>query len=167
MIGPRVLGARVLDLFAGSGALGLEALSRGGERAVLVDRDPVAVRFMGINAAACGVEKRVRILRADVAAAMRRLEEEGETFHLVFMDPPYGTDEVAGTLVRLGGLVLAGGMVAAEHGCRDAVPGEAEGWDRIRFRRYGDTAVSIFVPSAGDGRHRKNDPDSDPGSGSV
>lgn len=133
--------ARVLDLFAGSGALGLEALSRGAAEATFVEKAGAALGTIRKNAAALGVESRCTILRAD---ALRWLERDVESrFDLVFADPPYALAD----LPRLPDLVrphlALGGLLVLEHG------GDADFEnhpDHETSRTYGQTVVSLFRP---------------------
>ena len=99
---PWLPGARVLDLFAGAGGVGLEALSRGAAHATLVERDARAVGALRANVATLGVETAARVIRDDVARALAALARAGERFDVVFLDPPYDTDDVATTLTALG-----------------------------------------------------------------
>ena len=134
-------GGRVLDLYAGSGALALEALSRGCAAATCVESDPRAADAIRRNAAACGFAGRVEVRCEPVEAALARLQPA--TFALAFLDPPYaeGPDAVLG---RVGALVVPGGTVVAEHDARRP-PAERDGplvlADR---RRYGTTGISIY-----------------------
>ena len=114
---PWLPGARVLDLFAGAGGVGLEALSRGAAHATLVERDARAVAALRANVATLGVEKAARVVRDEVARALSALARAGERFDVVFLDPPYDIDDVATTLDALGGadLLAAGGVVVAQH----------------------------------------------------
>jgi 16S rRNA (guanine(966)-N(2))-methyltransferase RsmD len=147
IIGPAVAGARVLDLFAGTGALGLEALSRGAEEAVFVDQSVKAVRLIRSNAELCGVLGRVSIVHEPINQALRRLGGRGKTFDLVFMDPPYGKGFVQKTLSDLAGVARDETLVVAEQGARDLLPPplEEQDWLRVQERKYGDTVVSFFV----------------------
>lgn len=144
-------GASVLDLFAGSGALALEALSRGAARALLIEKDPSVARIIRRNIAACGLEDRARLLRGEGLAWLRRLERRGERFDLVFLDPPYASPLARGALRILGqsSLLEEGGTVVLEHP-PDRAPGED--LERLRLRRtasYGDTCLSYLeVPGA-------------------
>jgi len=141
-------GARVLDLYCGSGALGLEAISRGAALAVLVDRAALAIRMARENARILAFEDRVRVVQADVLAALPRLEGP---FHWIFLDPPYAAGaagELDRVLAALGdaraALLGPGGLVVAEHDRRRA-PLERQGvLARMDLRRWGDTAVSFF-----------------------
>jgi 16S rRNA (guanine966-N2)-methyltransferase len=147
IIGPAVLAARVLDLFAGTGALGLEALSRGASEAVFVDQSVNAVRLIRSNVELCGVQGRVSIIHESINQALCRLGDRGEAFDLIFMDPPYGEGLVQKTLSGLGGVARRGTLVVAEHGVRDLLPrsSEEQEWLMGKERKYGDTVVSFFV----------------------
>ena len=147
ILGPAVVGVRVLDLFAGTGALGLEALSRGALQAVFVDQSGQAVRLIRSNIELCGVQDRVRMVHAPVDQALRRLAGRGEMLDLVFMDPPYGEGLVQKMLAGLRDVVPNGALVVAEHGATDlsSLPLVEPEWSRIEERKYGDTAVTFFV----------------------
>jgi 16S rRNA (guanine966-N2)-methyltransferase len=141
-------GGAVLDLYAGSGAMGLEALSRGADGAVLVDRDREAVRCCRANATALGFSARVEVLPVDVAAAVERLAARGRRFDLVFVDPPYaeGPEEALARLAAAG-IVAPGGRVVAEHDRRRPPPDRAGLLSRTDRRTFGDTAVSFYEPT--------------------
>ena len=139
-------GARVLDLFAGAGGVGLEALSRGAAHATLVERDARAVAALATNVRALGVEDRTRVLRADVGRALGRLAVEGLRFDVVFLDPPYDGDLAEETLAALGrGAVTApGARVVAQHFTKRA-PAPAYGaLAAFRTRRFGETTLTFF-----------------------
>ncbi len=141
ILGQFFAGGEVLDLYAGTGALALEALSRGCARALCVERDRSAAEILRRNAAACGFAERVEVRAGPVEALLERLPHGG--FSLVFVDPPYaaGPGEALG---RLGPLVAPGGRVVAEHDARRA-PGERyPGLVLEDRRRYGSTGISIY-----------------------
>jgi len=142
----RLPGARFLDLFAGAGGVGLEALSRGAARAVFVERDAAAVAALRRNIGALGVEDRTRVLRVDIARALPVLGDDGERFEMVFLDPPYGADLVEATLARLGagGLTVAGALVVAQHFTKQPPPGETGALTAFRTRRFGETTLTFF-----------------------
>jgi len=148
---PRLPGARVLDLFAGTGALGIEALSRGGARAVFVERDPRAVAAIRRNLAAAHLDGQSEVRRGTVPGALDALEREGAAFDLIVLDPPYGQDLPARTLRRLAAspLLAADGIIAAEGHWRDD-PGDIPGLTRIRDARYGETGLWFYAREGGE-----------------
>jgi 16S rRNA (guanine966-N2)-methyltransferase len=152
ILGPPPEAARALDLYAGAGSLGLEALSRGVDQAVFVDRAGDAARAVRDNLATLGWEARGRVMVADVQAALARLAAAGERFDWVFVDPPYASDEAPRALDALGGArasVLGDApVVVVEHDRRRA-PADVHGvLARSDRRRYGDTEVSFYERAA-------------------
>jgi 16S rRNA (guanine(966)-N(2))-methyltransferase RsmD len=145
LLGEEVAGASVLDLFAGSGALGIEALSRGASKAVFVEADPVAFAALRKNLESLGAEES-ETLRMDYRQALRRLRARAMRFRLTFLDPPYGTGLAAESAARIdrAGLVEAGGTVVVEEAFRAPEAVFPRGWERIADRRYGDTRVMVF-----------------------
>lgn len=150
-LAPRLADARVLDLFAGTGALGIEALSRGAARAVFVERDPRAVAAIRRNLATAHLDAQAEVRRGAVPGAFDGLEKEGAAFDLIVLDPPYGQELPAGTLRRLAAstLLASGGIIAVEGHWRDD-PGEVPGLRRIRDARYGETGLWFYVKEGGD-----------------
>ncbi len=139
--------ARVLDLFAGTGALGLEALSRGAARVVFVEENRQAVRLIQQNIVLCGAGERSEVIAGPVHKVMRRLAARisaAERFDLAFMDPPYGKDEVVKVLLQIGCVMRPTGLVIAEHHVKDILPSGLEEWHRTAERTYGDTRISFF-----------------------
>ena len=136
---------RVLDLYAGSGALGLEALSRGATAAVFVERDGVALSALRRNLREAGVDDRGAIIGADVRTALRKLATLKQPFSWVFLDPPYAK-ETDGVLAELSGgdLLTACAVVIVEHDRRHQPP-ESVGCLFLTDRRtYGDTELSFY-----------------------
>ncbi len=145
ILGPRAAARRVLDLYAGTGALGLEALSRGAESVVFVERSKEALAALRANVEALGL-----VARACVASAVERAARdlEGERFDLVFADPPYA-DVKSGAAVRaIEALVLPhlapSALLVLEHASRDPAP-LIEGLVLDDGRTYGDTTLSFYV----------------------
>ena len=146
-LGSDLGGAVTLDLFAGSGALGFEALSRGASRAVLVEKDRAALQTIASNIATLGVTDRVTVVGSDaLVAGLKRVQTMGP-FALLFCDPPYRIDQgkVARALEALGrsGGIADGAALAWEHSAGGAVP-EPAGFGQERTYRYGDTAVTLL-----------------------
>ncbi len=145
-------GVQVVDLFAGSGSLGIEALSRGAARADFVERDPDARRVLRENLESLGLLGRSAVWPAELPRGLERLAAVLRRADLVLADPPYGGREARAALERLGaaGALRAGARVVLEHHAKDPIPDRAGALRRVRARRYGETVVSTYV-AAGDG----------------
>jgi len=147
-------GSRFLDLFAGSGAGGIEALSRGAARAAFVERDATAARVLMANLARThlGDPQRVSVVRQDVLGWLRDPARDGEPpWDVVLVDPPYGAGPLLGDALRaVDRLVAPGGRVVAKHFWRD-VPAERVGLlASERARRFGETALTFYRREAVD-----------------
>jgi 16S rRNA (guanine(966)-N(2))-methyltransferase RsmD len=138
-------GARVLDLYAGSGALGIEALSRGAARAVFVERAASPLETLRRNLVQLGLRDRSSVLRSDVQGAIRRLGRCGERYELILMDPPYASEEAEKAMAAVveAGILSADGSLVLEASRRHP-PGEVAGLERLDARRYGDTVMLRF-----------------------
>lgn len=150
LLGDAVKGAEALDLFSGSGALGLEALSRGAARATFVDRSGFCVRGVEANLERLNLAGRARVIRSDVREALRKLARERERFNLVLLDPPYGADLARKTLMGLTrcAIVSPAGWVVVESDKRDPLPADVDssGCRLVsqRIEQYGDTALALY-----------------------
>jgi 16S rRNA (guanine966-N2)-methyltransferase len=141
ILGPSVKGARVLDGYAGTGAIGIEALSRGAARVTFVEKDPRAVKLIEANLALLGASG--AIIRAGLADAVARLD--GQVFDLIILDPPYADTAAAEALGVARALAAEGSRVIVEHAVRHAPPA---GDERLRLTRTvtgGDSALSFYV----------------------
>lgn len=134
-----VEGASVLDLYAGSGALGIEALSRGASHAVMVDSDPRARRAIVANLAACGFGDRAEVVAGPSDRFLDRARAEDRRFDLAFCDPPYDFDGWAGLLVH-----IPADLVVIESGRPVTLP---PGWGLAREARYGAAWVGFAEPT--------------------
>lgn len=143
VLGPSVEGARVLDLFAGSGALGIEALSRGAANAVFVDRSHKATQSVRANLKALGIEAEVRPVEA--RAALRAASARREAYDLVFLDPPYRRAAELGRELSegLAAVLAPGARVVTESDRRSPLELDLPLADE---RRYGDTVIRIHEP---------------------
>jgi 16S rRNA (guanine966-N2)-methyltransferase len=147
VIGPAVAGARVLDLFAGTGAVGIEALSRGAARVVLVERDQSALRALRANLATLGASRAAaRVLAGDVLQLLPTVGVEEGTFDFVFIDPPYGTTLAGRTLEALAAARVCrdGSEVVVQHSTRTVLPVVTGLVAHRRPRRFGDTALTFL-----------------------
>jgi len=147
VLAPRIHGAIVLDGYAGTGAVGIEALSRGAAHVTFVDRDPRAVALIETNLKRCGVVDRYAIIRARFAGTER--PPVGQRFDLVFLDPPYGTQELAAALHAAGRLVGDGSLLILEHAKRDATPDSSGALVRTREIVSGDSALAFYERASG------------------
>lgn len=143
MLMPYLQGSVVVDLFAGTGSLGLEAISRGAKRAYFVDRDRRSIAMVRENVKHCQVEDRAVIICSDHASGISRIHD---TADIVFLDPPYKAGLMTGTLTLLSdsGLVPEGGIVVAEHGKEEQLPEAVAGFVKIKEKNYGRIAVSVY-----------------------
>jgi len=141
-------GNRVLDLFAGTGNLGIEALSRGAEKAIFVEKRRQAIRLIQRNLAQLGLEVRSEILPKEANRAIGILMQRGESFDLILMDPPYEKGLIQKTLSKLNSHPIYRGnsILVIEHNRREPLPLNIEGWDLIRQQRIGDTLISFLTP---------------------
>jgi 16S rRNA (guanine(966)-N(2))-methyltransferase RsmD len=143
ILAPRIAGARVLDGYAGTGASGLEAISRGAAGVTFVERDPRAQALIGESVAHCGVENACVIIRASMARALAMLRAAGSTFDIVLLDPPYA-DSMDVELHDVAPLVAPGGVVVVEHAKRTALPEHVGPLARSRVVRSGDSVLTFY-----------------------
>lgn len=154
VVAPRIEGAAFLDLYAGSGAVGIEALSRGAASATFVERAPAALKVLRANLARLGVTEGFRIWPGQVGAFLRRTPDgKPSGFDLIFLDPPYEAEgEYAATLGLLGGeaagLLAHGGLVMAEHRRKVRLEEVYGGLGRVRLLEQGDAALSFYSRDA-------------------
>ncbi len=150
IISPRINGARVLDGFSGTGALGIEALSRGAEQITFIDDDLRAARLIKKNLEACGVLNGYTILRNDVQVALNKMSA-GELFDVIFFDPPYavsGLDDVLQAGVRH---LSPDGILIVEHSVRCTLKNPSN-ISIIREVRSGDSVLSFLGAKTGEGK---------------
>jgi len=148
-------GAAVLDLYAGTGALGIEALSRGAERVAFVERSARCAEVLRQNLESLELAGRCEVVVAETLRALSRLGERGRRFDLVLLDPPYASDEATGALAALARseLLPEGAMVVLESS-RRRPPAAVEGLERIDERRYGDTLITRLRATRAAGERR-------------
>lgn len=152
VLGAAIADSRLLDICAGTGAIALEALSRGAASATCLDSDARAVALIAANAAHCGLEKRCIIVRGSAPEAVTtgRL---GGLFDLIVLDPPYAAPWLDETVRAAAALLAPGGRLALEHAAKRAAP-EVDGLVLERTRRAGDSALTTYRAVDGTGaRH--------------
>jgi 16S rRNA (guanine(966)-N(2))-methyltransferase RsmD len=142
VLAPRIAAASFLDAYAGTGAVGIEALSRGAGFVTFVDTDRRAATLIETNLRRCAVSDRYAIIRARFADVSARAE--GRVFDLVFADPPYGADEMIEALEASASLVARGGLLVLEHARRDAAPSSQTGLVKTRDLISGDSALAFY-----------------------
>ena len=135
----RLEGASVLDLFAGSGVVGLEALGRGAVSVLCIDDDPRAIKILEANASRLG--ERLEVRRLSLPAGLARLSGP---YDLVFADPPYAFDGYEELLTGVEPLLAEAGEMAIEHSSRRELPLEAGRLVRVDARRYGESSLSFY-----------------------
>ena len=143
MLQAEIAGSRILDLFAGSGALSFEALSRGAEKACLVDHDRKAVTAEQKNAETLGYQERTRIILSDWRKALNELKREEEQFDIVFLDPPYAMLELRAVFTGLIPLLGDDALIILEHEAGKK-PETGEVFECVKERSWGFCGVSIF-----------------------
>ena len=138
----------VLDLFAGTGNLGIEALSRGAKKAIFVEKGRHALWLIQRNLAQFGLEGRSEILSSDANRAIRILKQRGKCFDLIFVDPPYEKGLIEKTLTKLSShpIYHKDSIVVIEHHRRERLPPLLNGWNLIRQRQTGETVTSFLTP---------------------
>lgn len=146
MIGPYFSGGIALDLYAGTGGLGIEALSRGIERCVFVERDPKAFSVVKQNVAACRLEERAELYRNDAGRALKQLFKRKIAFDVVFLDPPYAHQHIAEEIMQMqeGGLLAEGAWIVAEHDSAIRLLDVIGECCLDRTSTYGETTITIY-----------------------
>jgi 16S rRNA (guanine966-N2)-methyltransferase len=146
ILAPRVKGSRFLDVFAGAGGIGIEALSRGAARVVLVDNDRAAAAAIDANLALLGSAANAQVCRQDARVALAALSDTGVRFDIVYLDPPYDSPLYEELLTQVGQtrLLVPEGVVIAEHFHKRELPETIAGLVRVRVVRIGDHRLSFY-----------------------
>lgn len=140
-----VRGAQVLDLFAGSGALGIEALSRGAAHVTLVDTSRPALEALRKNLVHTNYTSQATVLGLNAFNALDQLVRQQARFDLILIDPPYNHGLQVKVLERIDPLLVPGGLAVAESATRELLPEQAGNCHRTDRRVYGDTALAFYV----------------------
>ena len=145
ILAPRIVGARVLDAYAGTGAVGIEALSRGAAAVTFIENDRRAQALIEANLAQCRIDTGYNLVRGGIDHAVASFQAPGfEPFDIVLLDPPYDMPGHA-ALMHIDALVAPRGVVVLEHGRRGAVPEQAGRLVRMRQVTSGDSMLSFYA----------------------
>jgi 16S rRNA (guanine966-N2)-methyltransferase len=159
ILAARVEDARVLDAYAGTGAIGIEALSRGAAHVTFVDDDPRALKLISENLARCGVSDRYVIIRARLGLRQAQADPEHrrrvgshsppsiapQSVDLAVLDPPYDEPDLAAAMMAVEPLMASGGLVVLEHARRRAAPESVGSLSRVRAVNSGDSALAFYT----------------------
>jgi 16S rRNA (guanine966-N2)-methyltransferase len=147
MIGPYFDGGIGLDLFAGSGGLGLEALSRGLEKVIFIDRESKAIQVIQDNIKACKFEDQAEVYRNDAERALKALVKREIRFDYIFLDPPYKKQQLVSLMEKMDhqNLVKPEGIVVCEHSFDIELPKSVGRFNQIKHEKYGMIAVTIYL----------------------
>ncbi|MDP0487959.1 MAG: 16S rRNA (guanine(966)-N(2))-methyltransferase RsmD [Fusobacterium sp. JB021] len=147
MILPYINNCCFLDLFSGTGNIALEALSRGAKRAIMIEKDPEALKIIIENINNLGFENRCRAYKNDVLRAVKILGKKNEKFDIIFMDPPYKEELCRNVMkeIRKADILADGGLIICEHHMFEDLIEDIEGFKFRDRRLYGKKAISFFV----------------------
>lgn len=144
ILGNLVPGALFIDLFAGSGAVGIEALSRGARQCIFVEKSAVNINVIKNNLNKTGLESLARIIKKDAFSALAKLDREGVKVDIVFLDPPYKTDMITPILLYFGkSNLINDGLIVIEHESKNVKL--FAGYDLTMQKKYGDTVLSFIT----------------------
>ena len=146
ILADRVRGATVLDLFAGTGALGIEAISRGAEFALFLDKHKQAVSLIERNIHMCAIEGKAQVIQWDVIRNLNCVRSSQHSFDIVFMDPPYNINAIKAVLYNLhhSQCLETGATIVAEHSTLEPIPDKHPAFSIQHQRTYGKTLVSFL-----------------------
>lgn len=146
MIGPYFDGGTCLDLFAGSGGLAIEAVSRGMDKAVLIDKAPAAIKVIRENIAVTKEEEKFTVIRGDAAKVIRNLKNEQQVFDLVFLDPPYAKQKIVSQIEELlnNGMLSSEALIVCEVDKKVDLPETIKNARVYKSAEYGITKIMIY-----------------------
>jgi 16S rRNA (guanine966-N2)-methyltransferase len=141
-----IAGASFLDLYAGTGAVGIEALSRGAARVVFVEKDVVRAGTIMDLVGRLGQEDNAMVFRDTAEAFLLRASKTLTNFDILFIDPPYASEEIGKVipLVAESGVLKEGGSMLVEHSSRKVMPGRIDGIQKVKTYKYGDTTLTLY-----------------------
>lgn len=142
----RIIGSTFVDLYAGSGSVGIEALSRGASYVVFVETNPLRIRIIEQLISEFGFADKSRVMRSTAYDYVEKEAKKGSSFDIIFLDPPYQSEELMKVLPLIGktGLLKPDGILIAEHFSKRTLPEVIEGLRMVKSYRYGDTSLTLF-----------------------
>jgi 16S rRNA (guanine966-N2)-methyltransferase len=149
VLGPTLADARVLEVFAGTGAVGIEALSRGAAHVTFVEQDPRAITLLKRNIARVGVENACAIIRDDFMTPRAQRCDPVSRYDFVFLDPPYEIPALESAVTAAARRLATGGRLVIEHSRRRTLPDALPGVSRYRLLEAGDSALSFYTAVEG------------------
>lgn len=149
IISKRLEGAFFLDIFAGNGGIGIEALSRGAEKCVFIEKNTHCVKIIKENLLLSGLQAQGEVLQLEALTALAQLKTKQQQFDIIFLDPPYHSPVLAPALTNLAAsnLLAAAGIVVVEHHRQHIDWWQSEEWQTRRVKKYGDTILTFLTPS--------------------
>ncbi|KRL01385.1 16S rRNA (guanine(966)-N(2))-methyltransferase RsmD [Liquorilactobacillus capillatus] len=146
MIGPFFEGGKALDLFAGSGGLSIEAVSRGVQQATLIDRQYLAIKTINDNISVTKEPQKFNVIKADAKRILAKLARQEQRFNYLFLDPPYKKQQIIEMINRLAtlGLLEKGALLICETDQTAKLPTELEGFELFKRADYGITEITIY-----------------------
>lgn len=146
IIGTKIVGTHVLDLFAGTGNLGLEAWSRGAEKVVFIDESQTSLQLVRNNIAKAKAENETKVIKGNAVKLIADLSAKGEKFDFIFCDPPYNKGLPAQIIEQVAkyDIVLPGGYLIIEHSQHESLPELTMKFELIRCEKYGETLISFL-----------------------
>lgn len=146
VLAPHIFGVNVLELFAGSGAFGIEAISRGAGSVTFVENSLTCVKIIRENLGNLGIEDKAKILRMDVDRAISKLSKKGDRFDIVFLDPPYYKGLSKKTLINLDryDILSHNNVIIAEHSRKELLPDNINNIFIYKQKKFGNKAISFY-----------------------
>ncbi|MDD2482349.1 MAG: 16S rRNA (guanine(966)-N(2))-methyltransferase RsmD [Lutispora sp.] len=147
ILGDMVIDSRFLDLFAGSGSVGIEAFSRGAKEVVFVDAGNDSIKVLNSNLQKTNLIEETEIIQADYAATVEKLAYQGRKFDIIFIDPPYkfGIALDAVRKIQEKNLLSKNGVIIVEHGSKDLIPEKIGIFEIFKEKKYGNIRLSLYV----------------------
>lgn len=146
IIAPYIYNARVLDLFSGTGNLGIESISRGAKKAYLIEKNRKCIAIINDNITKTKFNDKIKIYIQDVISAIKLFGEKNEEFDIIFMDPPYLKNFVIPSLKEISknNILSNNGIIIVEHDLKDDLPKKVENLEIFKEKKYGNTKISFY-----------------------